>query len=445
MELILEGVLQSSIIVSLCTCILTLLLKRWLTSWKPTVILGIWCMLSIRLLICYPILYFNALIKTVANYFMPPFETSIKTSNSLVSISFSHLNIFPIFIIWIIGVAIFLLINIIHFNIIMKKIMAESKYVSNLYEFSIKYGLQELKCLKNISVRYCSSINNPMISGFFKKVLFMPQRNLEDEDIKLMIIHETLHYRYNDLFIKHLLLIANAIHWFNPLVYLMQRHLTEAIELACDYRAVRNMPKENREEYMELLCYSTVKSRRIQSILFMSSNSKLLMHRLENIATVDKKKNLWLCIVFIIAILLALQPFVYVDIFSKPFESSYLYIQYENKEGITQSKVLPFANLYYSQNNGNIRSIGDEESITLMPSDNIILYYNYQKKPLFFDNNEYLFIKLKTIGNKELSVEINEHNQVINKRMERASFFFKEKTTSTILITNHTSDIIVLY
>ena len=445
MKLILEGVLQSSAIVSICTCIFIFFIKKWRVNWKPTVILNIWCIFGVRLLICIPIVYWHGLIETIVNYFKQPFESPIKSSTSIVSMSVSHLNVVSIFIVWIAGIVLFLLINLVRFHRIMKKIMAESNHVSDLYEFSAIYDLKGTERLKKVNVRYCSSIKNPILTGVFKIYLFMPQRDLEDEDIKLMLTHEILHYKNNDLLIKHLFLITNAIHWFNPLVYLMQRHVTETIELACDYRAVKDMPKDRREEYMELLCYSTEKSQRIPSALFMSHSAEFLMQRLESIADVKTKKNRLIYMSFIIMLLFIIQPFVYIDVFSEPFEDSYLCIQCKNEEGIVQSETIPLTELYYSKNNGKVKNIGEEKSITLNPSDNIILYHNGDKNPLYFSDNNYIFIELNINGNEELWIQIGENKQLINKRLGSSTFYFKEKTVSNISIINTTSDISVLY
>lgn len=55
------------------------------------------------------------------------------------------------------------------------------------------------------------------------------------------------------MLIKLFLLIINALHWFNPFAYLMNREAAQLCEHACDESLVRNMSKPERILYGELI------------------------------------------------------------------------------------------------------------------------------------------------------------------------------------------------
>ena len=50
-----------------------------------------------------------------------------------------------------------------------------------------------------------------------------------------------------------MLTAANAVHWFDPLVYWMLRQADEDVELACDSRATEGMAHAERTAYGETL------------------------------------------------------------------------------------------------------------------------------------------------------------------------------------------------
>jgi hypothetical protein len=57
---------------------------------------------------------------------------------------------------------------------------------------------------------------------------------LSDEELRLVVLHELGHLKRRDLFLQGLLVVSQAVHWFNPLVWLAGRLAREDRELACD-------------------------------------------------------------------------------------------------------------------------------------------------------------------------------------------------------------------
>src|SRR5205823_6113940 len=51
---------------------------------------------------------------------------------------------------------------------------------------------------------------------------------------RLVLLHELGHFRRGDLWAHALGQIACAVHWFNPFVWMLQRHLAIEREFACD-------------------------------------------------------------------------------------------------------------------------------------------------------------------------------------------------------------------
>ena len=73
-----------------------------------------------------------------------------------------------------------------------------------------------------------------MIIGLFRPTLLLPHEGYQKIDLEVIIRHELVHFKRNDLWFKLLLVCANAVHWFNPVIYLMVREANRDIEISCD-------------------------------------------------------------------------------------------------------------------------------------------------------------------------------------------------------------------
>ena len=92
----------------------------------------------------------------------------------------------------------------------------------------------EMGIIKPFRLRICKKILSPMIIGLFRPTLLLPHEGYQKIDLEVIIRHELVHFKRNDLWFKLLLVCANAVHWFNPVIYLMVREANRDIEISCD-------------------------------------------------------------------------------------------------------------------------------------------------------------------------------------------------------------------
>ena len=93
----------------------------------------------------------------------------------------------------------------------------------------------------------------PMLIGIFNPTIVLPDREYSNEQLYGILLHELTHMRRFDVAVKWLSLFACAVHWFNPLVWLAQREIDRACELACDEVVIRNMDAYKKQNYGETL------------------------------------------------------------------------------------------------------------------------------------------------------------------------------------------------
>lgn len=132
--------------------------------------------------------------------------------------------------IWLWGAVIFILYHLIGYLIFRLKIRKRLIWIKdNIYR--------------------CNLLDSPMLAGFFKPVIILPDEEYTHEELEIIIAHETTHMKRHDLWYKLLLVIANGIHWFNPLVYLMVKQANKDIEYSCDEAVVKGKDLEYRKAY----------------------------------------------------------------------------------------------------------------------------------------------------------------------------------------------------
>lgn len=90
-----------------------------------------------------------------------------------------------------------------------------------------------------------------MIMGFFTPVLVLPNRQYDPEKLHFILKHEMIHLKRRDVYKKLLFMTANAVHWFNPLMWLMQREAVIDMELSCDERVTQGEGYAVKKAYTE--------------------------------------------------------------------------------------------------------------------------------------------------------------------------------------------------
>lgn len=111
-------------------------------------------------------------------------------------------------------------------------------------------------------------LRSPMVTGLLRPVLLVPE-GPAPLGVECILAHERMHIRRHDIARKALLLLAAALHWYNPVVWLLNRRAARDIETACDAAVLRGQPAEYRDLYAESLLH-VVRQGQNQPPLFSS-------------------------------------------------------------------------------------------------------------------------------------------------------------------------------
>jgi bla regulator protein BlaR1 len=152
---------------------------------------------------------------------------------------------------------------------------------------------RELGINKHIMLMVCGKIHSPMLTGFFRPVILLPHEDYGDEALTVILRHELTYYRHFDLWYKLLLSIGRAVHWFNPLVWLMVRAAERDIEASCDEAVVGEQDLDYRLRYCEAVL-SAVQGKKTYNIALSTNfagGKKSMKDRFGNILDTGKKRK----------------------------------------------------------------------------------------------------------------------------------------------------------
>lgn len=148
----------------------------------------------------------------------------------------------------------------------------------------------------------CEAISTPAVTGLLRPRLLLPHERYDVQELRYILRHELCHLKRRDMLLKLVLLAANAMHWFNPVVYLMLRQVDEDIELACDSAATDGLELPERAAYSRTLLAAVQSSvRALPATTCFGGTVERLKRRITNVLGAQKKRGLG-----VVALVLAL-------------------------------------------------------------------------------------------------------------------------------------------
>lgn len=178
------------------------------------------------------------------------------------------------------------------------------RYLISYFRFKKKIcGFDTHEVIDGVDVIKSTIISSPLVFGFFKPTLAIPEIKMNEDDYKLAIKHEMVHYKHHDSWFKLFAVIVNSIYWFNPITYLMVNLIGEACEYACDEQVTKEMDMSDRKQYSTMILSMVCQTSPALSSN-MVKNKKQLKRRFEMIMK-KKKFSVWgttLCMVLILVL-----------------------------------------------------------------------------------------------------------------------------------------------
>lgn len=159
--------------------------------------------------------------------------------------------------------------------------------------------------VKGLTLARCGAITSPLVTGFFRPVLLLPERTYSAGELDAVLRHELTHARRGDLWYKLLLLLARSVHWFNPLVHLMVHRAGRDLEISCDESVVAGRDAQFQAQYGQAVLSAAEHGlcQRAPLTSYFHSGKKTLLERLRTIVGKSGQKRgiALICVVAVLA------------------------------------------------------------------------------------------------------------------------------------------------
>ncbi len=133
---------------------------------------------------------------------------------------------------WLSGMAVFLLANLVHLLRLKRHIKAAVWDRENIY--------------------LTNQLLTPFVIGIFRPKIYLPAHLRQDEK-EYVLLHEQIHIRRKDPAIRLLSCLALCLHWFNPLVWVAFFLSGSDMEMSCDEAVIRQMGSGVKKPYADSL------------------------------------------------------------------------------------------------------------------------------------------------------------------------------------------------
>lgn len=219
-------------------------------------------------------------------------------------------------LLWLLGVFLFLIYHSLGYLFFRKSVLRWSWPITDekLLDEVQRIGV-ELDFKKPIPICSCRLVSSPMVLGLFNPILLLPETFSYIDNLSIVLKHELIHLKRKDILYKIVLNLANAIHWFNPLIYFMTLEANKDLEFYCDEAVIENMDINYRHEYSNAILSvmgSKTNKRTILSTNF-NGNIATMKKRFKNILNLKRKRKGTISLPLILTVVLTSSTLIACD------------------------------------------------------------------------------------------------------------------------------------
>lgn len=332
---VLEISLSTSVIVLLLLLSSRFLSRRYAAKWKY----AIWTVLALRLVLPFQLrLPQRQILLDVPAQLASPVSSSVTAmsvapnfTKTPAAQALSPLDILGL--LWLAGAGVFLAVHLVSYFRYRRHVLKQGRRVTDAAVLQqIRSITQELSIRTQLPVLLDENAGSPMIIGFFRPILVMPDMAYQPMELYFVLKHELIHLKRHDMLAKLLFVTANAVHWFNPLMYLMQKQAVVDMELSCDERVVQGSVYETRKAYTETLLSTLSRSYKKPTGLSTQfyGGKQVMKQRFRNILTRVRKKSGLTILLLVLAAVVILGAVIGVSVGERETEEAQQMLEVAN-------------------------------------------------------------------------------------------------------------------
>jgi len=192
-------------------------------------------------------------------------------------------------LVWFAGAVVFAIYMLIGGTRLKRRLLKERAEVDPA---RIKKLLKECKeqmgVSKDFEIVFQDHIKSPALLGVFKPKIILPLYvdEMDDQSVRYILFHELGHYKRFDMLINLVMMIVQALYWFNPAIRILKKYVRQDVELANDAYVLGLIGEEQKTDYSFTLVETLGRSGGIPSytrLFCMADSSADMKRRLESL------------------------------------------------------------------------------------------------------------------------------------------------------------------
>ena len=158
-------------------------------------------------------------------------------------------------LLWFSGFIVFGIYFMISLFILSKNIMKTKEQNQISHELIFEQCKSLLNIKRNIKLITQSYMKSPAMFKVINPCVILPSyiKEMSDENVTHVILHELSHYKRKDNILNNILIMLQAVYWFNPCVWFIFKFIREDMELANDYYVLSKITEEQKKPYAKSL------------------------------------------------------------------------------------------------------------------------------------------------------------------------------------------------
>lgn len=239
-------------------------------------------------------------------FFMNSMKYSMRNISGIDLVNVKHMRMYsldmlsqksPIIILlfgtWTIGTILTFIYLFIKGQRLLKQLICNSDKLLSKEVQDLDRSLRLELGVKKVPELYKSNIvNAPFLTGIIKPRIIFPNKQFCIEEWEMMLRHELMHLKKNDLAFKIFIGIIQSVHWFNPVIYYYKKVFFNFCEYACDKSATEFYDMEQRARYAKLIVSLSESDFGYKQVTaFADTNYKVIERRIKEIMRTPKKEK----------------------------------------------------------------------------------------------------------------------------------------------------------
>ena len=125
--------------------------------------------------------------------------------------------------------------------------LTDEKILDLLEDCKAEMGVRNI-----LGIVTTDKVKSAALFGFVRPRLLLPAGMVEalnPKELRYVFLHELVHLRRRDIYVRWLMSLLQVLHWFNPLVWLAFYRMQSDRELACDALVLAHARSDESEDY----------------------------------------------------------------------------------------------------------------------------------------------------------------------------------------------------